>query len=65
MPSRKRRRSQAFPESDGEGRGITHELPVSDEQSSNTLDKECDIWNSVREEHFEGTGDILLLPPGL
>jgi len=51
MPPRKRRRSQAFPESDGEDRGVTSEHLVS---GGNDLDKERDVWDSFREEHFEG-----------
>jgi hypothetical protein len=54
MPPRKRRRSQAFPESDEEDRGLINEHLVSDGQPSNDLDTERDVWDSFREEHFEG-----------
>lgn len=53
MPPRKRRRSQAFPESD-EDNVIVNEHLVSDTPSAD-LDRERDVWDSFREEHFEGS----------
>lgn len=54
MPPRKRRRSQAFPESDEEDNVIVNEHLVSDTPSAD-LDRERDVWDSFREEHFEGS----------
>lgn len=53
MPPRKRRRSQAFPESNQENcEVITEHLSDSD--------KERDVWDSFREEHFEAVDQMPL-----
>ena len=53
MPPRKRRRSQAFPESNQEDSEVINE--DLKRQASSDPDKERDVWDSFREEHFEGT----------
>lgn len=58
MPPRKRRRSQAFPESD-EDNVIVNEHLVSDTPSAD-LDRERDVWDSFREEHFEAVDQMPL-----
>jgi hypothetical protein len=59
--SRKRRRSQAFPaeEEEGEqGEAITRDVKESsqenDEATGEELEKELEIWDAFREDHFEG-----------
>jgi hypothetical protein len=54
MSPRKRRRSQALPETEGD-RGTPNQHLVSDRLPTNDLDKERVVWDSFREEHFEGT----------
>lgn len=50
MSPRKRRKSQAFPEADNEDA-----TSVVAEEQQDHLEKEREIWDAFREEHFEGT----------
>lgn len=50
MSPRKRRKSQAFPEADNEDATF-----VVAEEQQDRLEKEREIWDAFREEHFEGT----------
>jgi hypothetical protein len=59
MPPRKRKRSQAFEEHDENEDFLSQNqesLEIdSGERDQLQLDKERDVWDAFREEHFEGT----------
>lgn len=61
--SRKRRRSQAFPQEDEEDEQVEEVALTKDNTRQGDLDeatteevrKEIEIWEAFREEHYEGT----------
>lgn len=56
--SRKRRASQVFPENETNDQEVPQqpetELEESIEDGPDRLEKEQQIWDTIREEHFEG-----------
>lgn len=56
MPPRKRRRSRAFPVSDGDERSVQENDMDTESDAHSILEKEREIWDSFREEHYEGIG---------
>lgn len=59
--SRKRRRSQAFPSEDEIETAVENDeddVPEHEESPGQArLDKERDVWDAFREEHFEGKSE--------
>lgn len=60
--SRKRRRSQAFADPEEEEETEQAECDQTEEElESHRLEKEREVWDAVREEHFEGSSLRLML----
>lgn len=54
-PSRKRRRSQAFPEGDEPVVGEDEAPKYVESTGQDRLDKEREVWDAFKDEHVEGS----------